>query len=429
MHGTVGKVNNVYMKRADRPRAPRVLLPRPVRAHARSGHPRAHHLGRSGAPRRHRLRQRRRRRRAGRAGAARPRRQADAGGAVGPHRRDAAVDRAHRRSCSRRRTARSARATGKVMLDHWQPGAIEANVKGEISPRLFQWGLPEQVGDASGDHRARRGRRRRLAPPDLAGHRDGQGSAVPRAQARRATSRFDGGTIALDNFDVAHRLPARAARRAPAASRSTAASTTSSGSIASTAASASATELSLRNLDVWLDGTEIAYAQPGWEIKISPQVELVGNGNQLTLRGNIDVVEGRYSQNFDLAGMIFTPKRTNEVAEPFWQGIPLLETMRLALHAQSRGDSVRQEQHRRSAADRRRSTSRARCRSRASTADHGWRRAGASSPPGFRYTFDTDRGQVRFEAEKKIPDETPTIDLSATTDLHRQLRAAAHAAS
>ena len=36
-------------------------------------------------------------------------------------------------------------------------------------------------------------------------------------------------------------------------------------------------------------------------------------------------------------------------------------------------------------------------------------------PPGFRYTFDTDQGQVRFEAHKKIPEETPTIDLSATT--------------
>ena len=58
-------------------------------------------------------------------------------------------------------------------------------------------------------------------------------------------------------------------------------------------------------------------------------MELVGNGNALALKGSIDVVEGRYAQNFDLAGMIFTPKRTSEVNEPFWQGIPLLETMRL----------------------------------------------------------------------------------------------------
>src|SRR5438046_414164 len=33
----------------------------------------------------------------------------------------------------------------------------------------------------------------------------------------------------------------------------------------------------------------------------------------------------------------------------------------------------------------------------------------------FRYGFDTRQGQVRFEAEKKLPEETPTIDLYAET--------------
>src|SRR6185369_148978 len=41
---------------------------------------------------------------------------------------------------------KTARASGRVALDHWEPGAVEVTVQGEISPRLFQWGLPEQVG-------------------------------------------------------------------------------------------------------------------------------------------------------------------------------------------------------------------------------------------------------------------------------------------
>src|SRR5262249_34335644 len=40
---------------------------------------------------------------------------------------------------------------------------------------------------------------------------------------------------------------------------------------------------------------------------------------------------------------------------------------------------------------------------------------GRLTPTGFRYTFDTKEGQIAFDAEKKIPDETPTIDLTATT--------------
>ena len=305
---------------------------------------------------------------------------------------------------------KSARASGKVMLDHWEPGAIEASVKGEISPRLFQWGLPEQVGDASGT----------IALDVTVGgvwsHPTWQGRATVkdllfRARKLQRDVRFDGGTISLANFDVDIGCPRKGQARPGCVSLH--------GSINDEqhldridGRVSFGDGLSLRNLDIWLDGSDISYGQPGWEIKISPQVELAGNANQLTLRGNVDVVEGRYAQNFDLAGMIFTPKRTNEVAEPFWQGVPLLETMRLALHAQSRGDlfvknniadlSVA------AALDVSGTLSEPRLDGQLSLAE-----GGRISWPGFRYTFTTDQGQVRFEAEKKIPEETPTIDLSA----------------
>ena len=231
---------------------------------------------------------------------------------------------------------KSARASGKVMLDHWQPGAIEASVKGEISPRLFQWGLPEQVGDASGTIALD------VAVGGLWSHPTWQGKATVkdllfRARKLQRDVRFDGGTIALDNYDVDIGCPRNGQARAGCVSLH--GSINDEQRLDRIDGRVSFGEgLSLRNLDIWLDGSDISYGQPGWEIKISPQVELAGNGNQLTLRGNVDLVEGRYAQNFDLAGMIFTPKRTNEAAEPFWQGVPLLETMRLGLHAQSRGD-------------------------------------------------------------------------------------------
>src|SRR5262249_11375093 len=119
--------------------------------------------------------------------------------------------------------------------------------------------------------------------------------------------RIDGGTIAFDNFDVAIGCP-RSGRK-PDRCRSLSGLLGEGSRISRVDGRISfGEELSLKNLDVWVDGSEIDYHQPGWSVKFSPQVELYGNGNQLTLRGNINLVEGRYSQNFELVSMIFRPK-------------------------------------------------------------------------------------------------------------------------
>ena len=226
---------------ADRPRAPRVLLPRPVRAHPRPGHARADHLGRSGAPRRHRLRADRRRLRPGRARAARPRRQADAGGAVGAHRRHAEVDQADRgrRVDGEGQAGQGLGRGGARPLGRRAPS--RPSISGDISPRLFQWALARAGRRRLGRHQARRAHRRRLEPSAVAGH-------APRSRtcrSARASSerdiRLDGGTVTFENFDVVIGCPrdGRAARRLPLAR--TASSTTTRRSTASTAASASAT--------------------------------------------------------------------------------------------------------------------------------------------------------------------------------------------
>ena len=247
---------------------------------------------------------------------------------------------------------KEARASGRVALDHWQPGAIQASIQGDISPRLFQWGLPEQVGDASG------GIALDVRVGGVWRHPTWQGTAtvkdlaVPRAQARRATS----SSTAAPSRSTTSTSPSAAratAARGPAASRCAAPSTTTRGSIASMAASASAT------------ACRCATSTSGSTAATSPTGSRAGRSRSRrassssaaatgsTLKGNVDIVEGRYAQNFDLAGMIISPKRTSEASEPFWQGVPLLETMRLAMHWQSRVDALRQEQHRRAGADHR----------------------------------------------------------------------------
>ena len=160
--------------------------------------------------------------RAGRARAARPRRQAHARRALGPRR---AVRRASIRLTRVEVSTehdKTARASGQLALDHWTPGAIEASIKGDISPRLFQWGLPEQVGDASG------GIALDVHVGGVWSHPTWQGTATVKDVAFRAR-KLGGRDITLDGrhrrplrtIDARHRLPAQTAARRPAAARST----------------------------------------------------------------------------------------------------------------------------------------------------------------------------------------------------------------
>lgn len=307
---------------------------------------------------------------------------------------------------------KDAHASGRVMLDHWSPGAIQASVRGDISPRLFQWGLPEQVGDASGGISldvAIGGNWRQPTWHGTATVKD----LLFRARKLSRDVKFDGGTVTLDNYDVFIGCPRAGAARPGC--QSLHGSINDEQHLDRIDGRVSFGEnMSLRNIDIWLDGTDIAYGQPGWEIKISPRVELVGSSQQLTLKGAIDLVEGRYYQSFDLAGMIFTPKRTTEVSEPFWQGIPLLETMRLNLRAQSRSTLLVKNNLADLALTANLDVGGTLSEPRLDgeiTLEEG----GRITWPGFRYSFDTHTGQVTFQQDKKIPDETPLIDLTADT--------------
>jgi hypothetical protein len=308
---------------------------------------------------------------------------------------------------------KTARASGEVALDNWQPGAIRASISGDLSPRLFQWLIPEQVADASGTIRLNVNIGGQWSRPQWNGVAEVR-DVLFRARKLERIIRVEGGTIALHNFDVDIGCP-RTGQKADGCQSLHGVINDDDERINRVDGRISfGDNMSLRGVDVWLDGSDINYAQPGWSAKFSPQVELVGNGNQLTLKGNIDVVEGRYRQDFDLAGMIFTPKRTAEATEPFWQGIPLLETMRLQLRAQSRGALLVKnniaELPLSASLDVSGTLSEPRLDGTIILEE-----GGRFYPPVFRYTFTTDQGQVRFEAEKKIPNETPTIDLSATT--------------
>jgi hypothetical protein len=303
-----------------------------------------------------------------------------------------------------------AQASGEVQLANWVPGAITGEVHGDLSPKLFQWPLNAYVADANGRLHVD------LRIGGVWSHPEWHGSAEVKDvvfHARRVERdvRIDSGTMQFDNFDVALGCPRTGLK--PAGCRSLTGMIDDESKIDAVDGRLSiGEEWSLKRLDVWLDGHEIRYAQPGWAISFSPRVQLSGDGSGLTLKGAIDLVEGRYSQNFDVLGLVLRP-RTVEAPTPIWEGLPLLETMKLDLRAQSTGSllvknnvaeltlsallyitGVLAEPH--------------------LDGTINLEEGGRLSPPGIRYSFETERGTVRFEENKKIPDQTPTIDLQAS---------------
>ncbi|MDB4965603.1 MAG: hypothetical protein JWN44_1292 [Myxococcales bacterium] len=304
-----------------------------------------------------------------------------------------------------------AQASGEVALNQWVPGAIRASVTGEISPKLFQWRWMDQLADASGSIKLD------VRIGGVWSHPEWHGSAEVKDVLFRARKidrdiSLAAGTVFLDNFDVAIGCPRTGTK--PQGCRSLYGMIDEDSKITAIDGRISfGDELSLKNIDVWIDGSEIDYHQAGWSVKFSPSIELYGNGNQLGLRGGINIVEGRYSQPFDLVGMIFKP-RTAEASEPFWQGIPLLEQLKLSLTAQSAGALIIKN----NIADLTLNAALVISGNLSEPRFDGQillEEGGRINVPGFRYGFDTRQGQVRFEAEKKLPEETPTIDLYAET--------------
>jgi hypothetical protein len=307
---------------------------------------------------------------------------------------------------------KTAQASGSVALSNWQPGAIKGTIAGDLSPKLFQWWRLDQVADASGAINVNVSIGGVWDRPEWHGRAAVLEPVVFRARKLERDLRIDGGTIDFNNFDIAVGCPRGGPR--PDGCKPLTAQIDEESRVAGEGTVGFGESLHLKRVDLHLSGSEIKYHNSDFAISFSPHdVTLTGDGNQLTLRGAIDLVEGRYSRNFDLVGMVFKP-RAVETPEYFWQSIPLLETLRLQVHAQSTGPLIVKNNIAEltlSAALDITGTLSDPHLDGSINVDEG----GRIHFQLFRYAFTTDSGSVRFDEDKKIPSETPTIDLNATS--------------
>lgn len=69
----------------------------------------------------------------------------------------------------------------------------------------------------------------------------------------------------------------------------------------------------------------------------SPSLLLSGNREQMRVSGGVEVVSGRYMQDFDLADRFLSARRVVEEEAPFWEGDPFLSGLLLNLSVRTRG--------------------------------------------------------------------------------------------
>jgi hypothetical protein len=300
-----------------------------------------------------------------------------------------------------------ASASGSIALTNWVPGAIRGEIHGELSMRMLQlkWLLGEYLADASG----------RLAIDVKLGGTWGEPRWAGSAEIKRATGklrRWDhdlsigSGTLSFINSDIVLGCPANAERGCKQIR----------GSIDEHPLNLDGTLTiggadHLKAIDVRLDGSELRQETSEWAISFSPHVRFWGNGRRVTAAGSIDINDGRYLQSyFEPQDFIVRP-RVAEKQEPFWSGIPLLETMGLDLDVQSTGPLL----IRNNIAD---LTMQANLKVSGTLSEPhlaGAIRIDESGQLKFasitRIPFESTGGTITFEPDKKIPDDTPTLDI------------------
>lgn len=96
----------------------------------------------------------------------------------------------------------------------------------------------------------------------------------------------------------------------------------------------------VRRTDVRIRGVNLSLRVPGqYEAEVSGDVRLTGEGKRFKVAGQVDLVDARYVQKFDVTELVIQP-RTSEEREPPWAGVPAIENMQLELHVASTGAAM-----------------------------------------------------------------------------------------
>ncbi|MCC6749492.1 MAG: translocation/assembly module TamB domain-containing protein [Deltaproteobacteria bacterium] len=213
-------------------------------------------------------------------------------------------------------------AQGQLNLDRFRPTTVEASVAGAVNVELLELFFPEQFTRAAGVVKVNARLAGPLADPRVVGSlRVERVELSPRGWGRTLT--LNRGHVALQNHLLYAVRPLHG--------------TYDEGSIRIGG------EVRLDRwepVDIYLElvGSGIPQRKPKTYLaEANLNVRLLGDARSLELRGDVDLVDGRYIREFDIVRQAFLRPRTFEEEHPFWKGNSLLTNLGLQLRVRATG--------------------------------------------------------------------------------------------
>lgn len=208
-------------------------------------------------------------------------------------------------------------------LEDWAPTTISGEIHGRLAARLLEIVAGRYFSGAGGSAAIDVTIRGRADNPDIDGVLtfDRDFEASPRG-LRREVVLTRGGTISFSNKEI---------RFVKVRGRVDEGKLALNGLVR-------LYEWRLVDMDVTLDVDGLAHQVPGvLSVEMNTHFRLVGDADELQLRGRVEVVDGRYYERYRFLEQAFIPERTRERETPFWKGKPLFESLRLNLAVKTSG--------------------------------------------------------------------------------------------
>jgi autotransporter translocation and assembly factor TamB len=218
--------------------------------------------------------------------------------------------------------------TGGVSLAAWKPDRVDLHLDGRLSARLLELVAGAQVSGASGSAALTARLFGPVAGPTVEGtitfdSKPGKQFEITlRALGRRVE--VQRGTLALTRAGEVRVVDLGG---------------TSEDGTFQIAGNANISGWRFHSIDVSASVVGMKYRIPKiLELEFNADdIHLHGTSQQLALDGTINVADGRYTQEFNVVNQFINPVRTSERTAPFWQGVPVLERLRLNMTINTNG--------------------------------------------------------------------------------------------
>ena len=213
-------------------------------------------------------------------------------------------------------------ASGWLSLNHFSPQNIDVKIAGDLNLRLLELMFPEQVSSANGSTRVKLRVTGPVRDPQFAGTMVvNRVELSPRGWGRLVT--FHAGEVSLTNYLLKIVRPLEG---------------TYDEGLIRLGGEVRLDKWDLADIYLEINGSGIPQREPKvYSAEANLNVRLMGDSNQLTLEGEVDLVDARYIRNFDIISQAVIKPRIHEEVPPFWKGSALLENLQMRLKVQSTG--------------------------------------------------------------------------------------------